>query len=127
MAKAGKSRAGTVRVISILRLYQKFILKSSLSVSALTGVAGKRLRLLRLFVLEIHFCGQTSLRRTLCIDPGYRKPRKLTKYIWLLFLAGVAGIEPAAFGFGDRRSSHLSYTPIVKRRNFLRLKYKANC
>lgn len=27
-------------------------------------------------------------------------------------MAGVAGIEPAAFGFGDQRSSQLSYTPL---------------
>ena len=29
-------------------------------------------------------------------------------------LAGVAGIEPAAFGFGDRRSTSLNFTPIGK-------------
>ena len=30
-------------------------------------------------------------------------------------LAGVAGLEPAASGFGDRRSSQLSYTPAPER------------
>ena len=29
-------------------------------------------------------------------------------------LAGVAGIEPASSGFGDRRSTSLNFTPIVK-------------
>jgi hypothetical protein len=28
-------------------------------------------------------------------------------------VAGAAGIEPAASGFGDRRSGHLSYAPLV--------------
>ena len=29
-------------------------------------------------------------------------------------LAGVAGIEPASSGFGDRRSTSLNFTPTVK-------------
>ena len=29
------------------------------------------------------------------------------------FLAGVAGFEPAAYGFGDRCSTSLSYTPAL--------------
>src|ERR1700761_4687037 len=33
-------------------------------------------------------------------------------------LAGVEGLEPPASGFGDRRSSQLSYTPAVGRRSF---------
>jgi hypothetical protein len=32
-------------------------------------------------------------------------------------LAGVEGLEPPASGFGDRRSSQLSYTPTVGRRS----------
>ena len=31
-------------------------------------------------------------------------------------LAGVEGLEPPASGFGDRRSSQLSYTPTLGRR-----------
>lgn len=36
-------------------------------------------------------------------------------------MAGVEGLEPPAYGFGDHRSSQLSYTPIFSH-DYLKLK-----
>ena len=36
---------------------------------------------------------------------------KCAKMKWGNLLAGVEGLEPPASGFGDQRSSQLSYTP----------------
>jgi hypothetical protein len=55
------------------------------------------------------------------IDPGRRMlPRHselpVASLIVKVPLAGVAGFEPATYGFGDRRSTRLSYTPTMVER-----------
>ena len=41
-----------------------------------------------------------------------RKDKGLAFLLGLLNLAGVAGLEPATIGFGDRCSTNWNYTPV---------------
>lgn len=62
--------------------------------------------------MSCRFILQPNLLFLLFVKQNGLARMKLCSKQSVICMAGVAGIEPAAFGFGDRRSSQLSYTPM---------------
>ena len=44
--------------------------------------------------------------QTMCATKLRHTPIIIFTYLFLVKLAGIAGLEPAAFGFGDQRSTN---------------------
>lgn len=71
---------------------------------------------LRLYVRHYESCKYLYLTNvSKCGEKIYRAQNKTARIFLckpLFYLAGVAGLEPATIGFGDRCSTNWNYTPV---------------
>ena len=71
---------------------------------------------LRLYVRHNESCKYLYLTNvSKCGEKIYRAQNKTARIFLckpLFYLAGVAGLEPATIGFGDRCSTNWNYTPV---------------